>query len=166
MTATATARFHGKFLGTVVDNEDPKRLCRLRVQVPEVFGTESTGWAQPSSPFAGDGVGFAAVPPLGSLVFVEWAAGDTSRVPVWSGATWSDGAGVPDCGPGVVVLVTPAGHKVLLRDTAGREAVEIEAASGAKVVLDADGVVVEFGAQKLEMTHTSISLNGGALEVR
>src|SRR5436305_6336259 len=36
------------------------------------------------SPYAGSGVGLAAVPPVGSLVFVEWSAGDTTRVPIRS----------------------------------------------------------------------------------
>jgi uncharacterized protein involved in type VI secretion and phage assembly len=160
-----TDRFHGKYLGVVVDNDDPKGLARLRVRVPEVFGDESTGWAMPCSPYAGSGIGLAAVPPVGSLVYVEWPAGDTTRVPIWSGGAWPDGDGVQDAGPDALVLTTPAGHKVVLRDESGSEAIEIEAASGAKVVLDKNGVQIEFGSQKLAMTQGSISLNDGALEV-
>jgi uncharacterized protein involved in type VI secretion and phage assembly len=160
-----TDRFHGKYLGVVVDNDDPKGLARLRIRVPEVFGDESTGWAMPCSPYAGSGIGLAAVPPVGSLVYVEWPAGDTTRVPIWSGGAWPDGDGVQDAGPDALVLTTPAGHKVVLRDESGSEAIEIEAASGAKVVLDKNGVQIEFGSQKLAMTQGSISLNDGALEV-
>jgi len=158
--------FVGKYLGMVVDNDDPKALGRLRVQVPEIFGEETTGWCLPCSPYAGAGIGLAVTPPTGSLVFVEWPAGDTTRVPIWSGGGWSDGAGVPDAGPDVLLLVTPAGHKIALRDASGSEAVEIEAASGAKVALSADGVAIEFGGQSISMTRSSISINNGALEVR
>jgi hypothetical protein len=161
-----TDRFHGKYLGIVVDNTDPKGLGRVRVQVPEVFGDESTGWCLPCSPYVGSKVGLAAVPPIGSLLFVEWPAGDTTRVPIWSGGAWPDGDGVEDAGPETLVLTTPAGHKIILRDASGSEAVEIEAASGAKVALSGDGVSIEFGSQKLAMTRASISLNDGALEVR
>jgi hypothetical protein len=159
-------RFNGKYLGVVVDNDDPKRLSRVRVKVPEIFGDESTGWAMPCSPYAGAGVGLAAVPPVGSLIFVEWPAGDTSRVPIWSGGAWPDGDGVTDAGPDSLVLTTPAGHRIVLRDASGSEAIEVEAASGAKLVLDSSGVAVEFGGQKLEITRSSISMNSGALEVK
>jgi uncharacterized protein involved in type VI secretion and phage assembly len=160
-----TDRFYGKYLGTVVDNEDPKGLGRVRVNVPEVFGDETSGWCLPCSPYAGSGVGLAAVPPIGSLLFVEWPAGDTSRVPIWSGGAWPDGDGVADAGPETLVLTTPAGHKVVLRDESGNEAIEIEAASGAKVSLSGDGVSIQFGSQKIALTSSSISLNDGALEV-
>jgi uncharacterized protein involved in type VI secretion and phage assembly len=161
-----TDRFHGKYLGIVIDNDDPKKLGRVRVQVPEVFGDETTGWCLPCSPYAGNGVGLAAVPPVGSLLFVEWPAGDTTRVPIWSGGAWPDGDGVQDAGPETLVLTTPAGHKVVLRDESGSEAIEIEAASGAKVSLSNDGISIEFGSQKVAMTRASISLNDGALEVK
>ena len=158
-------RFPGKYLGIVVDNDDPSRLSRLRVRVPEVFGEETTGWCMPCSPYAGSGVGLAAVPPVGSLVFVEWPAGDTTRTPIWSGGMWSGGAGVEDAGPDTLVLVTPGGNRIVLRDASGSEAVEIESPSGAKIVLDTEGARLEFGSQKVDLTRASISLNDGALEV-
>jgi uncharacterized protein involved in type VI secretion and phage assembly len=158
-------RFHGKYVGIVVDNEDPKRLSRIRVQVPEVFGEETSGWCLPCSPYAGSGVGLAAVPPVGSLVFVEWSAGDITRAPIWSGGMWPGGDGIDDAGPDALVLVTPGGNRVVLRDEAGAEAVEVEAASGARLVLDSEGARLEFGSQRIEITRASVSVNGGALEV-
>jgi len=160
-----STRFNGKFLGTVTDNDDPKKLSRLRVTVNEVFADETSGWALPCSPYAGAGIGFAAVPPIGSVVFVEWPDGDTNRVPIWSGGAWTDGDGIEDAGPDAVVLTTPGGHKILLRDESGSESIEIEAASGAKLTLDSDGVAIEFGSQKIAMTRSSVSINDGALEV-
>ena len=105
------------------------------------------------------------MPPIGSLVYVEWPAGDTSRVPIWSGGAWADGEGVPDAGPDVLVLVTPAGHKIELKDTAGSESIEVTAVSGAQIMLDSNGVTISFGQQKIALTNSSVSINDGALEV-
>lgn len=160
-----TERFIGKYQATVIDNDDPRGLARLKVEVPEVFGDETTGWALPCSPYAGQSAGFAAVPPVGSLVYVEWPAGDTTRVPIWSGGSWADGEGVPDAGPDVLVLVTPAGHKIELKDSAGSESIEVTAVSGASVLLNPNGISIEFGSQKIALTAASISINDGALEV-
>ncbi len=159
-------RLTGKYVGTVVDNADPRGLARLRVTVPEVFGDEPTGWCLPCSPFSGNGVGLVTVPPVGALVFVEWTAGDTSRVPIWSGGLWAEGQGVAGAGPKTLVLLTPGGNRIELRDQSGAEAIELRAASGAQVVLDSEGVGIAFGSQTVSVTRSSISLNGGALEVR
>jgi hypothetical protein len=158
-------RFVGKYLGQVVDNDDPLNLARIRATVPEVLATETTGWCSPSLPFAGPAVGLAVVPPVGGMVFVEWPAGDLGRPPIWSGGMWAGGDGVPGAGREVFVVVTPGGHRLELRDTAGDQAVEITAASGAKITLDSSGATVEFGSQKMAMTQASISFNDGALEV-
>lgn len=158
-------RFLGRYPGTVVDNDDPLALSRVRAQVPEILGEETTGWCLPSMPYAGSGAGFAAVPPVGALVHVEWPAGDVTRVPVWSGAAWEKGAGVPGAGPDTVVLLTPGGNRIELTDESGGEAVELTAASGALVALDTNGVRVEFGAMKIAITRSSVSVNDGALEV-
>lgn len=158
-------RFNGKYVATVVDNDDPKRLARVRVEVPEVFGDERTGWCVPCSPYTGLGVGLAAVPPVGGLVFVEWTAGDTTRVPIWSGGLWPDGDGVEGAGPNTLVLLTPGGNRIEIRDEAGSEAIEIKAASDAQITLDSEGVGIAFGSQTVSVTRSSISLNGGALEV-
>jgi hypothetical protein len=158
-------RFYGKYPAIVLDNDDPKSIGRLRVQVPEVLAGEKTGWCLPCSPFAGNGVGLFAVPPVGSVVFVEWPAGDVTRIGVWSGAMWTDGGGVKGAGPDVVVIVTPGGHRVELRDTAGDAAVEITAASGAKLTMNQAGITLEFSGQKFAMTQASVSINDGALTV-
>jgi uncharacterized protein involved in type VI secretion and phage assembly len=159
-------RFPGKHVAVVADNDDPKKLSRLKVKVPEILGEQETGWCLPCSPYAGAGIGLAAVPPVGSLVFVEWPAGDVTRPPIWAGATWADGDGVEGADPDALVLVTPSGHRIFLNDASGDEAIEVAAASGAKLTLDADGVLVEFGGQKIAVTRSSVSINDGALEIK
>jgi uncharacterized protein involved in type VI secretion and phage assembly len=166
----ARAEWNGRLLGpysaTVVDNDDPKGLCRVRVVVPEILGQQETGWCRASSPYAGAGVGLASVPPVGSVVFVEWPAGDVGRAPIWTGATWADGAGIEGAGPEAVVLLTPGGNRIELIDEGGSERIHVEASTGATITMDANGLVLEFGSQKIAMTNQSVSINDGALEVR
>ena len=158
-------RFVGKFLATVTDNNDPKHLSRLKVKVPEVFGEVATGWCLPCASYAGDKVGIAMVPPNGSLVFVEWPAGDTTRVAIWSGGLWVDGKGVPGADPEAIVLATPKGHRIEVHDTASDKAIKVTAQSGAVIVLDDKGISLTFGSSKIEMTKSAVTINGGALKV-
>src|SRR2546421_362003 len=71
-------QFFGKYRGLVVDNIDPTHRGRLQVKVPAVMG-EETLWAEPCAPYAGDGVGFFALPPANAGVWVEFEAGEPSR---------------------------------------------------------------------------------------
>ena len=44
----------------------------------------------PCAPFAGSGVGFFALPPVGANVWVEFEGGDPDY-PIWSGCFWGAG---------------------------------------------------------------------------
>lgn len=79
-------RYFGKYRGLVKDNKDPLKIGRLQVTVPAVYGM-ATNWALPCAPYAGEQVGFYAMPPIGALVWVEFEGGDPSH-PIWSGGFW------------------------------------------------------------------------------
>ena len=55
--------FGGRYQGSLVDDGDPLGEHRLRVIVPEVWGTETGASARPSLPPGG-----AATPAIGDLV--------------------------------------------------------------------------------------------------
>lgn len=154
--------FYGKYRGLVTDNEDPNSLGRLKARVPEVLGDVPTGWALPSAPYAGDGIGLFAVPPAGSGVWIEFEAGDVSR-PIWSGCWWGDSQ-VPDqVPPTVVVFKTPTGHTITLDDDGAT--IEITDAGGARILMDSSGIELSKGGQTIALTQSSVTVNGGALEV-
>ena len=162
-------RFHGKYVG------DRRRQRRPEGPVPGCAvagarglrrGDDAAGACRAARTPA-PGVGLAAVPPVGSLVFVEWPAGDITRVPIWSGGVVGRTAtGVDDAGPDALVLVTPAGH----RDRAARRRRQ-------RGDRDRGGVRREAHArlrrrrgrvrQPEDRAHAAapISLNDGALEV-
>lgn len=158
-----TQEYVGLFQGVVTDNDDPEHKCRVRAQVPEVLDG-ATGWCLPSFPYAGDGCGFAMVPPVGSSVLVQWPRGDLSAPPVWSGANFSGGAAVDGAGPDTVVVLTPGGHRLELSDE--QSALTITCSQGPVITLDGNGVKVDNGmGATLAMQGSSVDVNNGALRV-
>ena len=69
-------KFFGKYRGKVENNIDPLQQGRLQVSCPAVFGEGTLAWAMPCVPFGGSGVGFFALPPVGTNLWVELEAGD------------------------------------------------------------------------------------------
>jgi uncharacterized protein involved in type VI secretion and phage assembly len=163
-TALGTRGHLGKFAGIVRDNDDPDRLCRIDAEVPElVDGT--TGWCLPSSPYAGDGIGLAVVPPIGSLVWVEWPGGDLSAPPVWSGGAWTSGNGVDGAGPNTLILLTPGGHRIELDDDG--KAMTLKSPDGPVITLDNNGLTIDNGSgATITMQGATVSINDDALTVQ
>jgi uncharacterized protein involved in type VI secretion and phage assembly len=154
----------GKFRGVVVDNNDPNQLGRLTARVPDVFGDETSGWALPATPYAGDGVGLYLIPPVGASVWIEFEHGDP-EYPIWSGCFWAGGE-VPasPASPDVKVLKTPAGT-ITINDTSGAAGITIETADGKKIVMDSGGIEITVGQAVVKLSGPTVSVNSGALEV-
>lgn len=161
-------RFLGKFRGVVRNNADPEGRGRLQVEVPEVRGRGVLDWALPCSPYAGDGVGFFALPPVGANVWVEYEAGNL-QVPIWAGCFWETGQiDSADANPQVMFLKTDQGT---LRIDKAMGEVKIELA-GASVTLTASEAKVEAPTIKLtangatvELTPAGLNALQGALRV-
>lgn len=153
----------GLHTGVVTDNDDPEGKCRIKVEVPEVLDS-ATGWCIPAFPYAGDGCGFAMVPPVGSTVLVQWPRGDVSAPPVWSGATFGSGAGIEGAGPETVIVLTPGGHRLELSDD--QRALTITCSEGPVVTLDGNGISLDNGqGATVKLEGSSVDVNGGALKV-
>jgi type VI secretion system (T6SS) baseplate-like injector VgrG len=151
-----TDRFYGKYRGLVSKIDDPSNLGRLKANVPELLGTVETGWALPCAPYAGAGMGFYTVPPVGAGVWIEFEAGDVSR-PIWSGSWWGDND-LPadeqgtDATPslkifrsesGLILAFDDDGHTLTISDSAGSNLVTIKKDAGEVDVTGATKVVLE-----------------------
>jgi uncharacterized protein involved in type VI secretion and phage assembly len=153
-------KFYGKYRGTVTQVE--AQTLRIKAQVPDVLhGTES-GWCEACVPYAGDGVGIAFLPEPGAGVWIEFEQGDTSY-PIWTGCYWRKGEPPSDAAPDAKAIVTKAGHKILLDD--GSSTITISDANGNQITLDASGITIERGGQKLVVSDASVSVDDGAFEV-
>ncbi len=157
---------YGKYRGRVVDNDDPSKLGRLIVEVPEVLGRVPSGWAWPALPYAGDGEGLFAVPPVKAGVWVEFEAGDVSR-PIWTGCWWADGQ-VPktetgtSAGPKVKVLRSNAGHVIALDDDGGTISVSDKDGTNLLRIKTQVGEVRVEAATKVVVQAPQIELVDGA----
>lgn len=164
-------KFFGKYRGKVENNIDPLQQGRLQVSCPAVFGEGSLPWAMPCTPFAGSGVGFFALPPVGANVWVEFEAGDPGY-PIWSGCFWNERE-APVSNPLTAPLTKVIKMEAItltLSDEPGAGGFTLEVnppavASPLKMVFNADGIELSNGAASIKLTLAGVSVNNGALEV-
>ena len=159
----------GKHRGKVADNADPRGLGRIRVTCPPLLGDGNLSWAMPSTPYAGDQVGFFAVPPTGANVWVEFEAGDLDR-PIWSGCFWGDNE-VPTSTPVATTKVFKTdGLTLTVDDTPGSGSVKLEVSPpvvsmSLRITLSSSAIELSAGAAKVTLGPAAVSINDGALEV-
>ena len=155
-------RYYGLYRGIVSDNDDDQRLGRIKAQIPTVLGEVESAWCMPCVPYAGNGVGIAFLPEVGSGVWIAFEAGDLSY-PVWVGCYWRAGELPPDVAPATKVIVTTAPLELKLDDDGA--SIEITDANGNTVTLDSDGITLAKGGERVVVSDSSVSVNDGALEV-
>jgi uncharacterized protein involved in type VI secretion and phage assembly len=157
--------FYGKYRGIVTDNRDPLMLGRVKARVPDVLADEESGWAMPSVPYAGDGVGLFLVPPVDASVWIEFEHGDPDY-PIWTGCFWAQGElPATPASPEMKVLKTDVGT-VTLNDLPGAGGITIETKDGMKIVINVSGIEINDGqGGTIKLTGPQVSVNNGALEV-
>jgi len=157
--------FYGKYRGVVTNNNDPLMKGRVRARVPDVYGEHDSGWAMPSVPYAGNGVGLFLIPPVDASVWIEFENGDPDY-PVWSGCFWAQGeAPAQPTAPQMKVLKTEAAT-ITLNDTPGAGGVTIETQMGMKIAITTTGIEIDDGqGGVIKLTGPKVTINNGALEV-
>lgn len=148
------SRYYGKYRGTVVDTADPTKRGRLKVRVPAVMGDKEL-WAMPCAPYAGDAIGFFALPPVETSIWVEFEGGEINQ-PIWAGCFWKDGEiDGADATESIAFWKTP-GVTIRIDNDAG--SMEIETSGGSKITIKGDSI-------KIEAPEVELSGNGGTAKV-
>ena len=118
--------------------------------MPKVFGSGKLVWAEPCVPYAGDGVGFFAVPPEKAKVWVEFAEGNPEE-PVLAGCYWlngqSPGTGKPD-----IQVWKAGGITITLNNASSGGGLTVEVGSPTvdgtlSLALNKDGITLSNGQQ-------------------
>jgi len=79
----SVGKYYSSYRGYVVDNEDPDKMNRVKVQVPVIArGKTLNVWAWPKHTFSGVNYGIQMLPLRGDMVWVEFESGNVSS-PMW-----------------------------------------------------------------------------------
>lgn len=81
-------RYYSIYRAFVIDNNDPLKLGRLKLKIPDIYGQQVYEyWVPARNVFSGNKFGVKLIPPKNELVWVEFELGDAKR-PVWSHGYW------------------------------------------------------------------------------
>lgn len=163
-------RFYGKYRGIVTRNNDEMFLGRIKATVPDVLGSNESGWATPCMPFGGDGMGMFCLPKVGAGVWIEFEHGDPDY-PIYAGAWWGSIAQVP---PDVYTPVpwkklmfkTEGGTVFIMDDTPVTGGITLQTASGQVIKMTQLGIEITFGAGRtIKLGADGLKVFDTALEV-
>lgn len=159
----------GKYRGRVENNVDPTGLGRMQVSVPDVLGDTKLAWAMPCVPYAGDGVGLFAIPPVGAHIWVEFEGGDAER-PIWVGCFWCRGQvpGAEPVPPTTKIFKTEHVALTILDVPGGGLTLEVNPPASMtplKLTMNAEGIEIANTTSTIKITPVSVSINDGTLEI-
>lgn len=119
-------RIPGPVTAVVVDNQDPSKMGRVRVQYLWSGSDERTYWARLAAPHTGNGRGFLFVPEVGDEVLVVFVNGDPEH-PVVIGGLWNGKDQAPDAvdGNSAKRIVTRSGNTIQFLDDQDAETIEV-----------------------------------------
>lgn len=104
--------YYSLYEGIVTSNDDPENRLRVKVKCPAVYGNkEFPKWILPYGIFSGNKMGFYAVPPVGSLVWISFRAGN-AEFPLWTYGWYAQDQSPEGSEPDVYQMVTPLGYKL------------------------------------------------------
>ncbi len=137
--------YYGKYRGIVVDNKDPEKRGRLKLQIPSVLADQDSDWALPCLPYGGFAQqGLFLIPDVDAQVWVEFEEGDIHR-PIWVGTFWQQESDTPEDAakeePTTRLLQTNSGHILQFDDEEGEETFRLFHPADAEILIDKNGTI-------------------------
>ncbi|WP_461532122.1 type VI secretion system Vgr family protein [Sinomicrobium sp.] len=141
----------------VMDNNDPKGLGRVKVQMAwQKENAQTTDWIPLASPNGGNGKGFHFIPEKGESVMVDFQSGN-AELPYVTGSVHHNQAksGYHDPDNNLKAFQSRSGNKVVMNDKSG--SMLLEDANGTKYFMDGAGNINIVGD-----TSKNIDIGQGA----
>jgi hypothetical protein len=89
-----SAKYFGKYRGTVINNIDPLQIGRILAEAPDFMGQIPLSWAIPCVPCHLTGKAGSSLPKIGAPVWIEFEQGNPD-FPIWTGCWFSNAAETP-----------------------------------------------------------------------
>lgn len=158
-------KYSGFYRGEVKDNNDPLKRGRCKVEIYPMFKGITTAdlpWSIPAYPIfegAGSGVGYFAVPKIGTFVYCVFEEGDPNS-PIMLFEAPDGVHGVPSSSainyPNRKVLRTTSGIEIYIDDTSKDVKISTPYSN---ILIDGSGNITVSATGNIVMSGTSISLN-------
>ena len=170
----------GVSVGTVVQNQDPDGLGRVKIRFPWRENPDESHWARMAVPMAGGGRGIWFLPEVGDEVLV---ACDAERVehPYVLGALWNGQNKPPqnnsDGRNDIRMIHSRSGHEIVF-DDGSRGRIDIHLNDNKRTVrLDPDGITIkDDSGNEMEIkstpgtitikSNTSISIQSKTIDIK
>jgi uncharacterized protein involved in type VI secretion and phage assembly len=162
----------GVAIATVTQNQDPDKLCRVKVRFPWHEKSTESYWARLATPMAGDDRGLVVIPEVGDEVLVAFEREDL-RFPYVLGGLWNGKDKPPrdnsDGNNDDRIFKSRKKHYLLFKD-GSQGSVELAHEKGRKVLFDDNGVVVQDekgNSVKIDSNANSITIEAvGTLKIK
>ena len=145
--------YYACYKGFVYDNQDPEGLCRLRVSVPAIYGTNVPDtWAWSKGVPSGTERGLVLLPQKGDNIWVSFENGDPNY-PIWEYGCFGTGD-KPEKGTPTNMTLQFGSHRIDFN--ADSKELTITSAEGSSMTLDKNGVLK---ADKITLDAPSVVLS-------
>lgn len=154
----------GVAIALVTQNNDPEKMCRVKVSYPWHEQPGESYWARLSAPMAGKDRGFVTIPEVGDEVLVAFEREDL-RFPYVLGALWNGKDTPPvsndDGNNDKRIFQSRDGHYLLFNDNSSAGEVILTHEKGRRIAFKPGGWVVEDeNGNKIE-----VDTNSGAMTI-